>query len=160
MKKAKIVLGLFTLFLIITSIPACNEVKTNADNSEKISKDSLELERVKLELEKSKLELEKEKVNQQKINLNNQIENEQIVALVKKAQEFNINPTGVVTAERAFFYSSPEYGTQKKSFLVRGDMVEALRVNKNFIYVEFYSEYFKKTTSGWIDAKDVENYQN
>ena len=40
----------------------------------------------------------------------------------------------------------------------KGDLIEALRVSNNFIYIEYYSKYINKTSTGWIDVNDIEHY--
>ena len=145
---------LLLCFLLLFS---CKNLSSNPGTT--LNRDSIELEKSKIELDKLKLELEKEKISQEKNNIIESKQNEQTIALAKKAQQFNDKHTGIVTSEKAFFYSAPDYNTKKKSYLVKGDIIDVLKVSNNFLYIEFYSEYLSKTSKGWIDVDDVEQFE-
>jgi hypothetical protein len=146
----------FSLLLCLLLSTSCKNESSDSNNT--LNKDSIELEKSKIELDRMKLEIEKEKINQEKNRILEGKQNEQTIALAQKAQQFNINPTGIVTSDKAFFYSAPDYNTRKKSYLVKGDIIDALKVSNNFLFIEFYSEYLNKTSRGWIDVNDVEQF--
>jgi hypothetical protein len=148
------------LLLFTFSLHSCDSNNSNlaSNQASQLSKDSLELEKSKIELEKEKLQLEKAKIIEQKNQIENNAENDQAIQLAQKAQSFNVNPSAIVVSEKASFYTAPDYLTKRKSYLVKGDLVEALRVSNNFIYVEFHSQYLDKTSKGWIDVNDIEHY--
>jgi hypothetical protein len=148
------------LLMSIFSLFSCENNKSSTENniSSQLSKDSLELEKSKIELEKEKLQLEKAKIIEQKNQIETNSENDKAIQLAQKAQSFNANPSAIIVSEKANFYSAPDYMTKKKSYLVKGDLIEALRVSNNFIYIEFYSQYLDKTSKGWIDVNDIEHY--
>ena len=159
MKLLKFVSPCFFL-LFALSFFSCDSNNSNSESNQanQLSKDSLELEKSKIELEKEKLQLEKAKIIEQKNQIETNSENEQAIQLAQKAQSFNANPSAIVVSAKANFYSSPDYMTKRKSYLVKGDLIEALRVSNNFIYIEFYSQYLDKTSTGWIDVNDIEHY--
>jgi len=150
----------FFLLLFTFSLLSCGNNQSNDESSQssQLSKDSLELEKSKIELEKEKLQLEKAKIIEQKNQIETNAENDQAIQLAQKAQSFNANPSAIVVSAKANFYSSPDYMTKRKSYLVKGDLIEALRVSNNFIYIEYYSQYLNKTSTGWIDVNDIEHY--
>lgn len=159
MKLLKFVSPCFFL-LFALSFLSCDSNNSNSESNQanQLSKDSLELEKSKIELEKEKLQLEKAKIIEQKNQIETNSENEQAIQLAQKAQSFNANPSAIVVSAKANFYSAPDYMTKKKSYLVKGDLIEAIRVSNNFIYIEFYSQYLDKTSKGWIDVNDIEHY--
>ncbi len=156
MKLLKFVSPCFFLFFAFSFLSCDNNNSNTASNQ--LTKDSIELEKSKIELEKEKLQLEKAKIIEQKNQIETNSQNEQAIQLAQKAQSFNANPNAIVVSEKANFYTSPDYMTKRKSYLVKGDLIEAIRVSNNFIYVEFYSQYLDKTSKGWIDVNDIEHY--
>jgi len=159
MKILKLITPYFFLCFLFSLI-SCDNNQSNVESnkSSQLTKDSLELEKSKIEFEKEKLQLEKAKIIEQKNQIKTNSENDKAIQLAQKAQSFNANPSAIIVSEKANFYSAPDYMTKKKSYLVKGDLIEALRVSNNFIYVEFYSQYFDKTSKGWIDVNDIEHY--
>jgi LAS superfamily LD-carboxypeptidase LdcB len=159
MKISQFITPCFFLCFLFSLLSCGNKQSNDASNqASQLSKDSIELEKSKIELEKEKLELEKAKLIEQKNEIKSNAENEQSIQLAQKAQSFNINPSAIIISEKAHFYNAPDYLTKKKSYLVKGDLIEALKVSNNFIYIEFYSEYSGKTSKGWIEVNDVEHY--
>jgi LAS superfamily LD-carboxypeptidase LdcB len=159
MKLLKFISPFFLLFFAFSFL-SCDNNNANSESNQanQLSIDSLELEKSKIELEKEKIQLEKAKITEQKNQIETNSQNEQAIQLAQKAQSFNTNPSAIVVSEKANFYSAPDYMTKKKSYLVKGDLIEALRVSNNFIYIEFYSQYLDKTSKGWIDVNDIEHY--
>ena len=159
MKSLKFVSPCFLLFFVF-SLLSCGNNQSNDESNQasQLSKDSIELEKSKIELEKEKIQLEKAKITEQKNQIETNSENEQAIQLAQKAQSFNVNPSAIIVSDKANFYSAPDYMTKKKSYLVKGDLIEAIRVSNNFIYIEFYSQYLDKTSKGWIDVNDIEHY--
>jgi hypothetical protein len=159
MRKIKIVSSLFLINCLFL-LGACENFTffSRNDGLNNLSKDSLELEKSKIELEKKRIELEKEKINQEKNRLQQTERNDRTIQLTQKAQSFYSSPDAIVVSEKAYFYNSPDYTTKRKAYLVKGDLLTALRVSNSFIYVEFYSPYLNKTSKGWIDVSDIEHY--
>jgi hypothetical protein len=148
------------LFMVVTFsislLLSCGS--QNSAPETRIEDDGLSVEKKRLELERERLELEREKIRNEKEKVMERAQNDKLREVSRKAQSFYSSPEAIVTSERAYFHSNPDYNTRKKAYLVRGDLTTALKVSNNFIYVEFYSEYLKKTTSGWIDVNDVDHY--
>jgi hypothetical protein len=159
MKILKFIIPCFFLCFLFSLISCGNNQSNDASNqANQLSKDSLELEKSKIELEKEKIQLEKAKITEQKNQIETNAENDHAIQLAQKAQSFNANPSAIIVSEKANFYTAPDFLTKRKSYLVKGDLVEALRVSNNFIYVEYYSQYLDKTSKGWIDLNDIEHY--
>jgi LAS superfamily LD-carboxypeptidase LdcB len=159
MKILKLINSCFFLCFLFSLLSCGNNQSNDAANqASQLSKDSIELEKSKIELEKEKLQLEKAKIIEQKNQIETNAENDQAIQLAQKAQSFNANPSAIIVSEKANFYTAPDYLTKRKSYLVKGDLVEALRVSNNFIYVEYYSQNLDKTSKGWIDVNDIEHY--
>jgi len=156
MKSLKFVNAVFLLFILF-SLFACDNNKSTSEANQ-LSKDSIDLEKSKIEIEKEKIQLEKTKIIEQKNQIETNSKNEKVIELAQKAQSFNTNPSAIVISEKANFYTSPDYMTKRKSYLVKGDLIEAIRVSNNFIYIEFHSQYLDKISKGWIDVKDIEHY--
>ena len=159
MKILKLITPCFFL-CVLFSLLSCGNNQSNAESNQasQLSKDSIELEKSKIELEKEKLQLEKAKIIEQKNQIETNAENDQAIQFAQKAQSFNENPRAIIVSEKANFYTAPDYLTKRKSYLVKGDLVTALRVSNNFIYIEFYNKYLDKTSKGWIDVNDIEHY--
>jgi hypothetical protein len=79
-----------------------------------------------------------------------------IVADAGRASKFYPSAPCVVIAKRTYFHSTPEEYNKGKAFLIEGDRVTVDKVQRNFAYVQFYNEYSGKSTSGWLDTKDLE----
>ncbi len=156
MLMKKVLLAFIAISTILIGFTSCESNKSS--NAEQVSQDSVQLEKMRLDVEKSKLELEREKLMQEKNELDEKKNKEEIIASVNKAQQILSNSTAIVTAEKAYFHTNADTSTRKKSYLVRGDIINALNANKNFVYIEFYNEYADKTSSGWIDVKDIDVY--
>lgn len=66
-----------------------------------------------------------------------------------------INETSVkyiVVSQRAYFYDAP-HGKSARSFLVSGEVIEAIAESDGFVYTEFVNKNGVKTT-GWLDLKN------
>lgn len=81
---------------------------------------------------------------------------EEIIEEARKSSEFYPSAQCVVTSKRTYFHSTPEDYTRGKSYLIEGDRVYVEKVQRNFVYVQFYNEYSGKSTNGWLDTKDLE----
>jgi hypothetical protein len=130
-----------------------------------------ELEKEKLKLEREKLELEKSKATQaepqsegkdessKKEENNKEADEERRKEVAEKASRtsrFSESPDAVVVAKKTYFYSMPDDGAKKSSYLIEGDIINVQKIQRNFIYVTFTNEYSGKTTSGWLKADDLE----
>lgn len=81
---------------------------------------------------------------------------EEIVEEARKSSEFYPSAQCVVVSKRTYFYSTPEEYNRGKAYLIEGDRVYVEKVQRNFVYVQFYNEYSGKSTNGWLDTKDLE----
>jgi hypothetical protein len=131
-----------------------------------------ELEKEKLKLEREKLELEKSKATQaepqsegkdesaKKEEENNKEADEkrrkEVAEKASKANRFSAYTEAVVAVKKTFFYSMPDDGTKKSSFLIEGDRIMVEKSQRNFVFVTFTNEYNGKVTSGWIKSDDLE----
>lgn len=66
----------------------------------------------------------------------------------------NTSSTFVVTNSKAFFYNSPDFTTRRKGYLVYGEVVNALKKENGFIFVNFTNAR-GQTSTGWIALGDV-----
>ena len=81
---------------------------------------------------------------------------EEIVEEARKSSEFYPSAQCVVVSKRTYFHSTPEEYNRGKAYLIEGDRVYVEKVQRNFVYVQFYNEYSGKSTNGWLDSKDLE----
>jgi hypothetical protein len=133
---------------------------------------NLELEKEKLKLEREKLEMEKNKntnsepsqpESRQENNTKSESDSEaekqrrkEVAEKASKANQFQPYTEAVVVVRKTYFYSSPEEGSQKKSFLIEGDRIMVEKSQRNFVRVTFTNEANGKVTSGWIKSDDLE----
>jgi len=59
----------------------------------------------------------------------------------------------VTSADRAYFYVKPNERGARKDFVLRGDPVGVLRVDGDWLEVEFVGE--KRVTRGWLSSRDL-----
>jgi hypothetical protein len=133
---------------------------------------NLEIEKEKLKLEREKLEMEKNKntssePSQQESGQENNAKDEsdsesekqrrkEVADKASKANQFQPYTEAVVVVSKTYFYSSPEDGAKKKSFLIEGDRIMVEKSQRNFVKVTFTNEANGKVTSGWIKSDDLE----
>jgi hypothetical protein len=84
---------------------------------------------------------------------------EEIVDVARRASEFYPQAECVVVSSKAFFHSSPEYSRQRTAYLIEGDRIVVEKIQRNFVYVQYYNEHSGKSTDGWININDLEVIQ-
>lgn len=62
----------------------------------------------------------------------------------------------VVSVDKAFIYKQPNVNSITSSYFIKGDEVEALTINKNWIKVS----YLKNSKTGWLRLNDLEALKN
>lgn len=80
------------------------------------------------------------------------------VTEVQKVDTTSMNtdvPTNqyAVSTNKAYFYSEPDKKTRKRSYLVQDNIIEPLKEENEFFYVEFNSFENFKSSKGWIEKK-------
>ncbi|MCU0436831.1 MAG: protein kinase [Raineya sp.] len=66
----------------------------------------------------------------------------------------HVKPVYKVTSPQAYFYLDANYENPMNAYLIAGQFILAEETKGNFIFTNFI--YNGKTTSGWIDANDLE----
>lgn len=151
---------IFLTVFASTVLFSCGGNDTNAE----LEKEKLKLEREKLELEKSKAtkaepqsDGKDESANKEEKNKEADEERRKEVAeKASKANRFSAYTEAVVAVKKTFFYSKPDDGSKKSSFLIEGDRIMVEKSQRNFVYVTFTNEYNGKVTSGWLKSDDLE----
>ena len=110
----------------------------------------------KIEAEKQKLEQERQKLEEEKLRQAEEARRQTVVANAKLEQQFPPYTEGVVVVGKTFFHSSSDPATARGAFLVSGDICVITKVNNGFGYTDFYNSNNGKTTSGWINLRDLE----
>ena len=77
----------------------------------------------------------------------------------RRSEELKKPTEYIVVANRTYFHNNPDPSTRRKAFVVKGDRVEPLSISNGYAYIEFYSEYSKMTTKGWININDLQIIQ-
>lgn len=134
-----------------------DENKVTDNQQTQLKEDSLTLEKERLELEAKKLEIARQRIELMEEKQAQRENAEMQVELAKKANDFEMNPSGVVITEKAFFHEKADLSTRKKAYLMRGDQFTATYVSRDFVFVTFYNMKNGKTTTGFIHLGDVEN---
>jgi hypothetical protein len=152
-----IVVCSLSLVLLASCQFSTNENKANDEWQTRLKEDSLTLEKERLELEAKKLAIARQRIELME-EKQTQRENAEIqVEWAKKANNFEMNPSGVVITEKAFFHEKADLNTRKKAYLMRGDQFTATYVSRDFVFVSYDNMKNGKTTSGFIHLGDVEN---
>jgi hypothetical protein len=151
-----IICGL-SLSILAACSSASNENNAYDDLQTRLKEDSLKLEKERLELEAKKLEIARERIEQMEEKQNERVNTAMQVELAKKASSFQMNPSGVVITEKAFFHEKADLSTRKKAYLMRGDQFTATYTSRDFVFVSYYNMNNGKTTTGFIHLGDVEN---
>ena len=145
----------FLLFLALNGFSSCqpseekSKEKSNTEITEEIEKKNLELKQKELKLK------EEELINKENALLREK-EGISAVQIAKRQKQFENAAECVVVKERAYFYSSADPNTIRKSYLVRGDRCQPVKTQNSFIYINFYNAASERTTSGWISMDDLE----
>ncbi|MBM3453127.1 MAG: hypothetical protein FJX84_08300 [Bacteroidetes bacterium] len=129
------------------------------DSNTELEKEKLKLEREKLEFEKSKATQGEDKVESTPKEENKEADEKrrkEAAQNASKANRFTPYTEAVVVVNKTFFYSMPTDGSQKRAFLVEGDIITVEKSQRNFVYVTFTNAYNGKVTSGWIKSDDLE----
>lgn len=145
---------LFSLAVALTLV-SCGgtEEKQAGQTQEQIAAD---IQSKSLELQQKELVLKEQELANKEAELNKKKEGIKAVENARRQKEFEQAQECVVIAERTYFHSTADYNRRNKAFLVRNDRCYPIRVQNNFIYIDFYNQATEKTTSGWISIDDLE----
>lgn len=111
----------------------------------------------KLEIEKLKLEEENKRLEAERLAIEEEKRREKIASTSRLERKFPDYTSAVVVINKTYFHSSPQESTaSKKKCLISGDIVTIIKTRNGYGYVEFYNPSVDKTTSGWLDLRDLE----
>ncbi len=145
------------IFVIISLSFLCSCNQSTSNSNEK-SPDQIAAENKKKELELQQKELELKEIELQKKSeaINIKEERMQSVEDAKRQIKFENASQCVVVSPKAFFYSKADNYTKRNAYLVKGDRCNPIRVQNNYIYIQFSNNSSYKTTDGWISMDDLE----
>jgi len=146
---------LIAISLIVFSISSCNQ---SSNNTNEKSPDEIAAENKKkeLELQEKELELKERELQNKEEAIDEKKERMESVENAKRQMEFERASECVVVSPKAYFYSRADSHAKRKAFLVKGDRCNPIRVQNNFIYIEFFNNSSYKSTDGWICMDDIE----
>ncbi len=148
-------LCLIAIFISAIFFNSCTE---NSNNSNEKSPDEIAAENKKkeLELQEKELELKERELQNKEEAIDEKKERMESVENAKRQMEFERASECVVVSPKAYFYSRADSHAKRKAFLVKGDRCNPIRVQNNFIYIEFFNNSSYKSTDGWICMDDIE----
>ncbi|MFM9027470.1 MAG: hypothetical protein ACKOQ6_05695 [Bacteroidota bacterium] len=120
-----------------------------------------------VQAEKNRIEQERRDLEEQKADFDRQVaqeeerkRREEVKQQAKHASKFSVYSEAVAVSPKCYFYSMPDPSAIRRSYLVEGDRVMIQKIQRNFVYVDFFNEYSGKSTSGWLDTQDLEPVSN
>jgi len=147
-----ILCGLFASFVV-----SCGSSDKSAEDQKlklEAAQEKQKLEEERIKLEEEKLKLEEERIKQEEL-----AKREAAVEIAKLENRFPAYTESVVVVNKANFHTTPDAASiLNKKFLVNGDVCVVIRTRNGFGYVEFYNEAADKTTTGWLNLRDLEPY--
>jgi hypothetical protein len=148
------------LYLIAVFISAIfiNSCTSNNNNSNEKSPDEIAAENKKkeLELQEKELELKERELQNKEEAIDEKKERMESVENAKRQMALERASECVVVAGKAYFHSRADSHSKRKAFLIKGDRCNPIRVQNNFIYIEFLNNSNYKSTDGWICMDDIE----
>ena len=153
MKKIKSIIISVTLIVFIIS--SCNQ-SSNKFNEKSPDEIAAENKKKELELQEKELELKERELKNKEDAIDEKKERMESVENAKRQIEFERASECVVVSPKAYFYSRADSHAKRKAFLVKGDRCNPIRVQNNFIYIEFFNNSSYKSTDGWICMDDIE----
>lgn len=144
------------LLILILSLAVFVSCSNNESGSVPAATNNNAAELQKIEAEKQKLEQERQKLEEEKLRQAEESRRQVVVANAKLEQQFPPYTQGVVVVGKTFFHSSADPATSRGAFLVSGDICVITKVSNGFGYTDFYNSNNGKTTSGWINLRDLE----
>jgi hypothetical protein len=140
---------LFVLISIVSTIAKNSGTKkdndSSSDNSEKKTIIKKEKERTSESNDDRIEEKEDEKVE----------EEEEVI--LNTTDEIPESGSATAKSSNAYFYMEADINTRTSKYIVKGQDVQFLRKNGDFIYVNFtYQNYY---TEGWMLISDFENFR-
>ena len=148
------------LYLIVVFLSAIfiNSCTSNSNNSNEKSPDEIAAENKKkeLELQEKELELKERELQNKEEAIDEKKERMESVENAKRQMEFERASECVVVTGKAYFHSRADSHSKRKAYLVKGDRCNPIRVQNNFIYIEFFNNSSYKSTEGWISMDDIE----
>ena len=154
-----LIVGMLIPFSLLFSCSSSNsEEQDKANALQQRENELLEKEAAaKLEIEKLKLEEEKQRLEAERLAVEEDKRREKMAENAKLERNFPDYTEAVVVINKSYFYSKPEEGAAStKKYLISGDYVSVVRTRNGFGYIDYYNENNGKTTSGWLDLRDLE----
>lgn len=141
-----------TLFTFSCSDNKEAELKKQEATKQEAVDASLKLEKERLLLESEKLKLEAERKATEE-----QLRRKALVEISKLERNFPPHTSAVVVINKTYFHEKPnKESASKRKFLTQGDFCTIVRTRNGFGYIDYYNGVVNKTTSGWIDLRDLE----
>jgi hypothetical protein len=143
------------LFVVALTFASCGgtEEKQAGKTQEQIA---AEIQSKNLELQQKELALKEQELANREAELNKKKEGIKAVENARRQKEFELAEECVVISGKTYFHSSADYNRRNKAFLVKNDRCYPIRVQNNFVYIDYYNLSTNKTTSGWISIDDLE----
>jgi hypothetical protein len=142
--------------IIILSLTVFVSCSNNESGNAPAANNNNAAELQKIEAEKQKIEQERLKLEEEKLKQAEESRRQAVVENAKLEQKFPPYTSGVVVVGKTFFHSSSDPSTARGAFLVSGDECVITKVSNGFGYTDFFNSNNGKTTSGWINLRDLE----
>lgn len=149
----KTLVKFFVLNFFLVSLFGCGQ----SDEEKQKIKDETALAAKKLEETRLKLEEERLRIEEEKRRVEDEKRREIMAKNARLEREFPGYTEAVVVINRTYFHSGPDVATKNPNrFIVSGDICTVIRTRNAFGYIEYYNAANGKTTSGWVDLRDLE----
>ena len=136
--------------IILMQLTSCDKIMGYFNDSTK-KEDNTEVESEAKRLEEERKNIEKERLAAEQARLDE--ENREIQMLEAKFKDV----TNVyVSVKKAYFHTEANEATKRKAHLIENEIVSLFSIQNGFGYVEYYNYDLDKTTSGWINLRDLE----
>lgn len=148
-------LYLIAVFVSALFLNSCN-VPANNPNEKSPDEIAAENKKKELELQEKELELKERELQNKEEAIDEKKERMESVENAKRQMDFERASECVVVAGKTYFHSRADSHSKRKAFLIKGDRCNPIRVQNNFIYIEFFNNSSYKSTEGWISMDDIE----
>ncbi|NDF60339.1 MAG: hypothetical protein EB100_04590, partial [Crocinitomicaceae bacterium] len=130
-----------------------------SSNEEEQNKLKAETELAAQKLEETRLKVEEErlKLEEEKRASEDALKRKQMVDNARLERKFPSYTEAVVVVNRSYFFGGPDIATKSPNkFIISGDICTVVRTRNGFGFIDYYNGASGKTTSGWINLKDLE----
>jgi hypothetical protein len=149
----KSIVKIFMFSFILSALNGCG---SSDEEKQKLMYET-ELANKKLEVAKLKMEQQQLKIEEEKRAKEDEMKREIMVKNARLERNFPAYTEAVVVINRTYFHAGPDVATKHPNrFIVSGDICTVIRTRNGFGYIDYYNGASGKTTSGWIDLKDIE----